>query len=77
VLSFLLSQTGRYIVVGMLVLGLTGSVIYKIRADAIAAVEAKATADALRRAQNAIRAGDAVDTSADGLLKSDGYRRDQ
>ncbi len=76
-LSFLLSQTGRYIIVGTLVLGMTGGVIYKIRADAIAAVEARALSDALRRTQDAIRAGDAVDTSADGLLKSDGYRRDQ
>ena len=51
-------------------------VYFKIRADAIAEVEAQATADALRRTQDAIRNGDAVDTSPDGLLKSDGHRRD-
>jgi high-affinity K+ transport system ATPase subunit B len=50
-------------------------VYFKIRSDAIAEVEAKATADALRRTQDAIRAGDAIDVSPDGLLKSDGHRR--
>ena len=75
-LNFLLSQMGRYIVVGTLVLALTGGIVYKIRSDAIAAVEARALADALRRTQNAVRAGDSVDISPDGLLKSDGHRRD-
>ena len=75
-LSLLFTPLGRYVAIGMLVLGLTSCVIYKIRADAIAEVEAKATADVLRRTQDAVRAGDAVDTSADGLLKSDGHKRD-
>ena len=75
-LSLLFTPLGRYVAIGMLVLGLTSCVIYKIRADAIAEVEAKATADVLRRTQDAVRAGDIVDTSPDGLLKSDGHRRD-
>jgi high-affinity K+ transport system ATPase subunit B len=76
VFSFLFTPIGRYVAIGMLVLGLTSCVIYKIRADAIAEIEAKATADVLRRTQDAVRAGDTVDTSPDGLLKSDGHRRD-
>jgi high-affinity K+ transport system ATPase subunit B len=60
----------------MLVIGLTSCIIYKIRADAIAEIEAKATADVLRRTQDAVRAGDAVDTSPDRLLQSDGHKRD-
>jgi len=51
-------------------------VYFKIRSDAIAEIEAKATADALKRVEHAITAGDAVDVSPDGLLKSDGHRRD-
>ena len=74
--SLLFTPIGRYAAIAMLVIGLTSCVIYKIRADAIAEIEAKATADALRRTQDAVRAGDTVDTSPDGLLKSDGHRRD-
>ena len=74
--SLLFTPLGRYFAIGMLVFGLTSCVIYKIRADAIAEIEAKATADALKRVEHAITAGDAVDVSPDGLLKSDGHRRD-
>ena len=74
--SLLFTPLGRYIAIGLLVVGLTSCVYFKIRADAIAEIEAKATADALRRTQNAIRAGDAVDVSPDRVLNSDGHRRD-
>ena len=76
VFNFIFTPLGRYVAIGLLVFGLTSCVIYKIKADATAEIEAAATADALRRTQNAIRAGDAVDLSPDGLLKSDGHRRD-
>jgi len=76
VLSLLFSPLGKYAAILMLVIGLTSCVIYKIRADAIAEIEAKATADVLRRTQDAVRAGDAVDTSPDRLLQSDGHKRD-
>jgi high-affinity K+ transport system ATPase subunit B len=76
VFSLLFSPLGKYVAILMLVIGLTSCVYFKIRADAIAEVEAQATADALRRTQDAIRAGDAADVSPDGLLKSDGHRRD-
>ena len=56
--------------------GLVGYGIHKLKEQAKAEIEAAATADALRRTQNAIRAGDSVDTSPDGLLKSDGFKRD-
>lgn len=75
-LSLLFSPLGKYAAILMLVIGLTSCVIYKIRADAIAEIEAKATADVLRRTQDAVRAGDAVDTSPDRLLQSDGHKRD-
>jgi len=53
-----------------------GGVYFKIRSDAIAEIEAAATKDALRRVENAVRAGDAVDVTPDGLFKSDGHKRD-
>ena len=49
---------------------------WKIRADAVAEIEAAATADAIRRMENAIRAGDAAGTSPDKLRQSDGNARD-
>jgi len=75
VFSLLFTPIGRYAAIAMLVIGLTSCVIYKIRKDAVAEVEAKATADALRRAENAIRSGDSVDLSTGGLRQSDRFQR--
>ena len=74
--SLLFTPVGRYLTMAFLVIMILSGVYFKIRADAVAEIEAAAVADALRRTQNAIRAGDAVDTSPDGLLKSDGHKRD-
>ena len=74
--SLLFTPLGRYIAIaGVVLLALVGAYV-KIRSDAIAEIEAKATADALGRVQDAVRAGDAVDVSSGGLLKNDGHRRD-
>jgi hypothetical protein len=51
-------------------------VYFKIRADAVAEIEAAATADALRRMGRAVNAGDAVDTSPERVRDSDGHKRD-
>jgi len=76
VFSLLFSPIGRYVAIGALVLMALGGIYAKIRADAVAEIEAAATADAIRRMGDAIRSGDAVDVSPDGLLKSDGHKRD-
>jgi hypothetical protein len=76
VFSLLFTPLGRYLVFAVLAVVLTSFVYFKIRSDAQAEIEAAATEDILRRTQNAINAGDTVDTSADGLLKSDGHKRD-
>ena len=76
VFSLLFTPLGRYAVIGAIIVMALAGVYVKIRADAIAEIEAKATADALGRVQDAVRAGDAVDTSSGGLLKNDGHRRD-
>jgi hypothetical protein len=54
-----------------------GGVYFKIRSDAIAEVEAAAATDVLRRTENAINAGDAVDVSAAGVRQPDANRRDE
>lgn len=72
----LFTPLGRYILAGGLAVILIGGAYLKIRADAIASVEARAVSDALRRTQDAVRAGDAVDLSADRLRDDDGHRRD-
>ena len=75
--SLLFTPVGRYLAMAVAVVVVLGGVYFKIRSDAIAEVEAAATKDALRRVENAVRAGDAVDVTPDGLLKSDGHRRDE
>lgn len=75
-IGLLFSPLGRYILIGGVVIMVLGGVYLKIRADAIAEVQAAATADALKRVQNAITAGDAAVVSPDRLLENDGHRRD-
>ena len=72
----LFSPLGRYILIGGAALMLLGGVYLKIRADAVAEIQAAAQADALRRVQNAITSGDNAVVSPDRLFESDGHRRD-
>ena len=74
--SIFLTPIGRYAILIMVGISLCMYGIHRIKEQAIAEIEAKATADALRRTQDAVRAGDAVDITPDGLLKSDGHKRD-
>ena len=75
-IGLLFSPLGRYILIGGVAIMVLGGVYLKIRADAIAEVQAAATADALKRVQNAITAGDAAAIGPDRLLENDGHRRD-
>jgi high-affinity K+ transport system ATPase subunit B len=75
-IPFLLTPIGRYVAIAIIVvLALTG-VYYKIRADAIAEIEAAAQADVLRRTQNAIHAGDSVADDPAKLRERDKHQRD-
>jgi hypothetical protein len=76
VFSLLFTPIGRYISYAIIILVVLMGIYEKIRIDAVAEIEAAAMADALRRTQDAIHASDSVDVSPDGLLKSDGYRRE-
>lgn len=74
--SLLFTPVGRYLAMAAVVVVVLGGVYFKIRSDAIAEVEAKATADALRRVGNAVTAGDAVNVNPDRVRDSDGHKRD-
>ena len=74
--SLLFTPLARYAAIAaVLLLTLTG-VYYKIRKDAVAEVEAAATADVLRRTRDAISASDALDLSPDRVRDADPNRRD-
>ena len=75
--SILLTPIGRYalIIAAVLMIGAYG--IHKIKEDAVTEIEVKATEDVLRRTENAINAGDAVDTSPAGVRQPDANRRDE
>lgn len=75
-IGLLFSPLGRYILIGGVLIVVLGGVYVKIRADAINEIKAEATADALKRTQDAIAAGDAAAVSPDRLLQNDGHRRD-
>jgi len=75
-IGFLFSPLGRYILIGGVLIVALGGVYVKIRSDAINEIKAQATADALKRTQDAIAAGDAAAVSPDRLLQDDGHRRD-
>jgi hypothetical protein len=75
-IGLLFSPLGRYIAIGGIVILAIGAAYVKIRSDAIAEIQAKATQDALRRVQDAINAGDNAAVSPERLLENDGHRRD-
>ena len=74
--SLLFTPVGRYLVMAVVAVVVLSSVYFKIRADAVAEVEAAATADALRRMGRAVNAGDTVDTSPERVREPDSNRRD-
>ena len=75
--SILFTPIGRYAVIAMLGIALCMYGIHRIKEDAIAKVEAEAASDILRRTENAVDAGNAVDVSLDGVRKPDANRRDE
>jgi len=75
-IALLLSPLGRYLLIGGILVLALGGWYLKVRSDAKAEVEAAAQADALRRTQDAIRAGDAIDVRPDRLREPDRNSRD-
>ena len=74
--SLLFTPLGRYMLIGGLIVLAAGGAYLKIRADAVAEIQAAATADALKRTQDALRASDALDLSANRLRERDRNERD-
>lgn len=75
-IAFLLTPIGRYVAIAVIVVMALTGVYYKIRADAVAEVEAAAQADVLRRTQNAIHAGDSIADDPAKLRERDKHQRD-
>jgi hypothetical protein len=75
-IAFLLTPIGRYVAIGVITLVAAYGIYSKIRANAVAEIEAAATTDVLRRTQNAIHAGDNVNVSSERLREPDGHSRD-
>ena len=75
ILTFLFSPIGRWIAGIGAVLLILGGLYVKIRVDAERRVEAQGTRESLTRTQDAVRAGDSVNVSPDGLRSDDSYRR--
>ena len=74
--SLLFTPVGRYAIMGVIIVMTLTGVYYKIRRDAVAEIEAAATADVLRRTRNAVDAADALDLSPDRVREPDKHRRD-
>jgi hypothetical protein len=75
-IALLFSPLGRYLVIAGLIAMVLGGIYFKIRSDAVAEIEAAATVDALRRMEDAVRAGDAIDLSPDRVRDPDRNNRD-
>ena len=74
-IPFLFPPIGRNIALGAIIVALFAGLYWKIRSDAVAEAEARRQQVELERLQNAIRAGDSVDVSPDGLRKPDRFIR--
>lgn len=75
-IGLIFSPLGRYIILGGLLTLIIAGAYAKIKSEAVVNVRAQATADALKRVQDAITAGDAAAVNSDRLLEDDGHRRD-
>lgn len=76
VFSLLFTPVGRYAIMAFIAVVVLSGVYFKIRADAMAEIEAAATADVLRRTRNAVGASDALNLSPDRVRDPDQHRRD-
>jgi hypothetical protein len=75
VFSLLFTPMGRYLAIGSAVVIVLSGVYFKIRADAVAELEAASLAQALRRTENAINAGSAIDVRPERLRDDDPNER--
>lgn len=76
ILTFIFSPIGRWIAGIGVALLILGGIYAKITIDAKKRIEAQGTKESLTRTQDAVRAGDSIDVTPDGLRSDDSYRRD-
>jgi hypothetical protein len=75
-IAFLLTPIGRYIAIGITLLIVISGAYLKVRSDIEAEMEAEAAQEIIRRTNEAVRAGDHIDVSPDGLRHHDRFERD-
>ena len=75
-IALLFTPLGRYIAIGGGVLVVLFGVYFKIRADAVEDLKAKAQADIIERTKDALDAASSVDLTPERLRDTDGHRRD-
>ena len=75
-IALLFTPLGRYIAIGGVVLVALFGVYFKIRADAVEDMKAKAQADIIERTKDALDAASSVDLNPERLRDTDGHRRD-
>ena len=75
-IPFLFTPIGKILIVTLMCLGIVTFGYMKLQKDAEDRVRAQQRAEEMERIGNAIRRGDGVDVSPDGLFKDDGHRRD-
>ena len=75
-IGLLFSPLGRYIVIGGVVFIALAGVYFKIRADAVEDMKAKAQADIIERTKDALDAANSVNLTPERLRESDVHRRD-
>ena len=73
---FLATPVGRALAAAVAVVAALLTVYTKARRDGRNAERSEAQADALKRTQDAIRAGDRASVTSDRLRNDDGFRRD-
>ena len=75
-ISLLFSPLGRYIAIGGVILFALFGVYFKIRADAVEGMKARAQSDIIERTKDALDAANSVNLDPERLRDTDGNRRD-
>jgi len=75
-IALLVTPLGRYIAIGGGVLVALFGVYFKIRADAVEDMKARAQADIIERTKDALDAANSVNLDPERLRDTDGHRRD-
>ena len=76
ILAWVLSPIGRYVAIFLATIVLLGGLYWKFRSSIESDVQVEIMQDSLKRIEDAVRAGDAVDTRPERLRQPDKACRD-